>query len=495
MSGDARSLQNCCGADNVPGGFDSHTPPPISVLLKEIPSVSECLESPWGKECSAKYGLGAFKLDLRNFLGKLRKKMQSGEWTALPSLDLIGKALLAEMASSPVSSGRKVINATGILLHTGLGRAPLCKEAAKLLSGMDGYTLTQLDLESGERGRRDRKIEEYLIALTGCEAATVVNNNAFATMLILNTLADKKEVVISRGQLIEIGGSFRMPEVMEKSGSVLKEVGTTNKTHLKDYEGAIGESTGAILHVHTSNYTIRGFAHTPSIAELCALGKKQGLKVIDDIGSGSLVPLSKFGLPDEPLVQDSIKAGSDVVCFSGDKLICGPQSGIICGKKDLVEKIRKNPLSRMFRVDKMTLAALEATLLHFINETYLESLPLYQMLSVSSDKLNSRALKIRDRIQKNEVMTVEIIDDVSFIGSGSLPDEGLKTRCLCLRKRREKDSLNLNGIAEKMRKSDPPLIPRIKDDAILLDMRTLFEGEEVIVEEKLERIMDDYSAH
>jgi len=228
------------------------------------------------------------------------------------------ESLLKERLQRLVSKeGRKALNATGILLHTGLGRAPLCKEAVEALAGMGSYTLTQIDLESGKRSKRDKRIEEMLQSLTGCEAATVVNNNAAATMLILNALAMGREVIVSRGQLIEIGGSFRLPDVMERSGAILKEVGTTNRTHLKDYEEALCDKTGALLHVHPSNYRVRGFASTPDITELCNLGKKYNLMVIDDLGSGALVNLSEFGLPDEPLVRDSIKAGSAIICSAG----------------------------------------------------------------------------------------------------------------------------------------------------------------------------------
>jgi len=254
--------------------------------------------------------------------------------------------------------GRRAINASGILLHTGLGRAPLADDAAAALAGTTRYSVLQASLESGDRSLREEKIQRLLIELTGCEAATVVNNNAAATMLILHTLAAGREVIISRGQLIEIGGSFRMPDVMSRSGAILREVGTTNRTHVRDYEEAINERTAAIMHVHTSNYRVRGFAGAPDIGELVELGRRRDVAVIDDLGSGAIVPLAEFGIGNEPLVKDSIAAGADVVCFSGDKLICGPQAGIICGKKPIIERIRRSAFARMFRVCKLTLAGL-----------------------------------------------------------------------------------------------------------------------------------------
>ena len=336
-------------------------------LLRTIPSVTQVLTSEPGRELAREFGHGLTTFELRSFLDDLRRDIRGGAIESMLSLEQLADELRLRLARLSQAAGRRAINATGILLHTGLGRAPLCREAIDAIAACHGYSVLQASLESGDRSLREAAVQRILIELTGCEAATIVNNNAAATMLILNTLAAGKEVIISRGQLIEIGGSFRMTDVMAQSSATLREVGTTNRTHLRDYENAISDRTGAIIHVHTSNYRIRGFASTPDVPELVELGRRHNISVIDDLGSGALVPLREFGLTDEPLVRDSIAAGIDVACFSGDKLICGPQSGIICGRAAAIERIRKNPFARMFRVGKLTLAALQATLIHFLN--------------------------------------------------------------------------------------------------------------------------------
>jgi L-seryl-tRNA(Ser) seleniumtransferase len=355
---------------------------------------------------------------------------------------------------------------------------------------MGSYSLLQADLASGKRSLREEKIERMLIQLTGCEAATVVNNNAAATMLILNTLAAGKKVILSRGQLIEIGGEFRMPDVMARSSVIMQEIGTTNRTHLKDYEKAIDENTGALLHVHTSNFRVRGFSGTPDIKELCGLAKKYNLPVIDDLGSGALVPLSRYGITDEPLVSDSIKAGSSVICFSGDKLINGPQAGIICGKKEFIQNIRKNPFARMFRVCKLTLAALEATLVHFVNGTQGEALPFYKMLTISVQNLEKRAKLLADLTGKVKGVKAKIIDDVSYVGSGSLPDEGIPTKVVCVSFDNANGSKkSIEEIAICLRLNVPSVFCRVKDDALYFDMRTLFDKEEREIADALSSVM------
>jgi L-seryl-tRNA(Ser) seleniumtransferase len=377
--------------------------------------------------------------------------------------------------------GRRAINASGILLHTGLGRAPLCDDAAEALAGASRYSILQAGLERGDRSLREEKLQRMLIALVGCEAATVVNNNAAATMLILHTLAAGRQVIISRGQLIEIGGSFRMTEVMAQSGAILREVGTTNRTHLHDYESAIGPNTGAIIHVHTSNYRIRGFAGTPDIRELVALGRKHGIPVIDDLGSGALVPLRQWGISDEPLVADSLAAGADVVCFSGDKLICGPQSGIICGNRSIIERIRANPYARMFRVCKLTLAALESTLVHFVNRTHTQAIPFYRMLSRPLEQLRSDAARLAPMLGDLPDLSIMVEDDISYIGSGSIPDEGIPTCTVRITHR----TLEAGELARRLRQGIPSVFGRLADRALVLDMRTLFEGELELVAQAL----------
>ena len=461
-------------------------------LLRQIPSVSELLGRADIRELSDSFGGGLVKSEIQLALKELRAELRGGG--AVPDGARFAALLRRRLLRFTSPEGRHAVNAAGILLHTGLGRSPLCKEALEALSGMGGYSLLQSDLASGGRSLREEKVERLLIELTGCEAATVVNNNAAATMLALNTLAAGKRVILSRGQLIEIGGGFRMPEVMARSSVTLHEVGTTNRTHLQDYEKAVDENTGAILHVHTSNYRVRGFSGTPDIRALCALGKKLGIPVMDDIGSGALVPLSKFGVTDEPLVSESLLAGAEIICFSGDKLICGPQAGIICGKKEIIARVRKNPFARMFRVCKLTLAALEATLIHFVNGTHGEALPFYQMLSVPLKTLEDRAQNLMRATSALKGVRADIIDDVSYVGSGSLPDEGVPTKVV--RVRFDKTFPGYGGIEQaalRLRQGLPSIFCRVKEDSLYCDMRTLFDGEEMEIAKGIRLLAEDIS--
>ncbi len=489
MSGDAHSLQNCSGADKVSGGFDSHTPPPFAKLLRDLPSVSAFVLSKQGKSLCSCFGEGLVKLGLRSYFNELRVRIGNGSLKVIPKLDQLEDVLRKRLLRLTSKEGRYAINATGILLHTGLGRSPLCQEALDALQGMGNYSILQTDLESGKRSLREEKIESMLKEITGCEAATVVNNNAAATMLILNTIAEGQEVIISRGQLIEIGGSFRIPDVMAKSSAIMREVGTTNRTHVSDYEKAINENTFALLHVHTSNYRIHGFSGVPDVKKLAALASKHQLTLIDDLGSGALIPLSKYGITDEPMVSESLKSGADIVCFSGDKLICGPQIGIICGKKEIVDRIRKNPFARMFRVCKLTISALEATLTHFVNNTYSESLPFYKMLATKNTTLENRAKLLKKGIASIKDIELQIKDDLSFVGSGSLPDEGISTKVVCLKiKNNTSQIANIDEMAKKLRMGTPSIFCRVKDDSIYFDMRTLFDGEVDLIVNKLNKI-------
>ena len=377
------------------------------------------------------------------------------------------------------------VNATGIIMHSGLGRAVLSEAAREAIAAVSlGYSTLALDLESGKRVSRDRHVEGLLRELTGAESATVANNNAAATVLVLNTLARGKEVVVSRGQLVEIGGSFRMPDVMTTSGAVLREVGTTNKTHLRDYESAISESTGAILRVHHSNYRIVGFAEEPGIEELAALGRSRGVPVVDDLGSGALVDLATYGLASEPLVRTSVQAGADVVCFSGDKLIGGPQCGIIVGKSAWIQKIKKNPLARAFRCGKLSLAALEATLKLFLApEKLTERHPIYRMLSLTPDDLGRRAKKLAASLRKSLSLDVAISveDGESQVGSGAVPVETLPSKVLAV----QAPGISAEDLARKLRLLTPPIFARIHKDAVLFDFRTIQPTEDAVVERAL----------
>jgi L-seryl-tRNA(Ser) seleniumtransferase len=280
-------------------------------------------------------------------------------------------------------------------------------------------------------------------------------------------------VVVSRGQLIEIGGSYRLPDVMARSGAIMREVGTTNRTHLRDYETAVGEATGALIHVHTSNYRVRGFAGTPDLRQLCALGRSRSVPVIDDLGSGALVRLAEFGLGDEPLVAESIAAGAELACFSGDKLICGPQCGIVCGRRETVERLRRNPFARMFRVCKLTMAALEATLIHFVNEDWREALPLYRMLARPVDELDSAAASLNAELTGVPGLAVRVSAETAYVGSGTLPDQGLPSRTVAL----APSGLSVDEFARRLRSGSPAVFGRIAGGELLLDMRTVFPDE------------------
>lgn len=458
----------------------------INEKLRGIPSVDIFFKSKDGKSLSDEFGAGIAKFTFKKVLNKIRKGIKTD------NIPLPSSAELAELTKNNLirltqPAGRHAINATGILLHTGLGRAPYPQNGVDSLSIFNGYSLLQTDLESGKRSLREEHIEELLCELTGCEAATILNNNAEATMLILNELAKDKEVIISRGQLVEIGGSFRMPDVMDQSGAIMKEIGTTNKTHIKDYNNALSDNTGVLLHVHTSNYRVRGFSSTPSVKDLCEFRKKHApnIPVVDDLGSGGLVHLSQFGLPNEPLIKESIAAGVDLVCFSGDKLICGPQAGIICGKKTLVDKIRKNSFARMFRVGKMTLSVLESTLIHFVNNTYKEEIPFYKMLDRTIESLSKDADEILKNLPTTEDYIVSVKDDVAYIGSGSVPDLGIPDKVLSI----EPLHIDVAKLAKLLRNNIPSVFCRIKNNTLLFNMRTLLNNDLNLLKEALNKIL------
>jgi L-seryl-tRNA(Ser) seleniumtransferase len=448
-----------------------------SEILINLPSVSDFLKTDLGNSLVRDFGEGILKLELRALLEEIRNSVCAGKEKSIPELEEMASELKTRLTRLAQPLGRRAINATGIILHTNLGRAPLCGEALEAVSVAGHYSLLEIDIESGKRSHRDKDIEPLIKELTGCEAATVVNNNAAATLIVLNTLFEGKEVLISRGQLVEIGGAFRMPDVMEKSGAAMREVGTTNRTHVADYEKAINENTGGIIHVHNSNYRIRGFTGMPNIKALCELGKKYKFPVVDDLGSGSLVPLSRYRLPDEPLVQDSIKAGADAVFFSGDKLIGGAQAGIICGQQEIIRQIRQNPFARMFRVDKMTLAALQATLVHLVNGD-LDRIPLYRVLGRTKEDLEAQARQIIKALGKKKGFRFLVEDDLAYVGSGATPDEGLPSKVIRLEVLEgAKSKFSAEDMARRLRQSLPSVFCRIKDNALLFDMRTLQPGE------------------
>jgi len=380
---------------------------------------------------------------------------------------------------------RKVVNATGIILHTALGRAVLAEKARRQIADeLAGYSLLQADPETGKRSRRDQRIEDLLCRLTGAEAATVVNNNAAATLIVLSAVAGGGgEVIVSRGQLVEIGGSYRLPEVMAASGARMVEVGTTNKTHPRDYEEAVTDETAAILRVHPSNYKIYGFTEEVPLATLREIADRHGVALIDDLGAGPIIDLSKYGYPKEPTLPESIRAGADLVTSSADKLIGASQGGIILGRRTWIDAIRKNPLARAIRVGKLTLAALEATLTLFLDEeTALRALPTHRMLLRGRDDLDAAAGRIADAVAgRTAAAAVEVADGFSQMGSGSLPTHDIATRVVAVA---PKDG-SADDLARRLRLGSPPVFTRIKDGRVLVDPRTLQDGEEDVVVEAL----------
>jgi L-seryl-tRNA(Ser) seleniumtransferase len=462
-----------------------------ATLFRQIPSLDSLLAEPKVQSLVDRFGRDVVVAAGRAVLEDVRESIASAVNSpgSVPTPDLAPGNLIGMIEDRLVKAGAPslvpAVNATGIIMHSGLGRAVLAEPARRALAAAaTGYSTLALDAESGKRVSRDRHVEGLLRSLTGAEAATVTNNNAAATVLILNTLALGKEVVVSRGQLVEIGGSFRMPDVMTTSGAVLREVGTTNKTHLRDYEAAIGAATGAILRVHHSNYRIVGFAEEPGLAELVGLGRARAIPFVDNLGSGALVDLSPFGLAPEPMVRASLEAGADVVCFSGDKLIGGPQCGVIVGKSEWIQRIKKNPLARAFRCGKLTLAALEATLrLFLVPEKLTVRHPIYRMLALTPDELGRRAKKMAAALRKSlpPSVTVSVEDSESQVGSGAVPAETLPSKVLAVRS----SSLSVEDLARRLRFFSPPVFARIHKDAVLFDLRTIQPGEDVIVERAL----------
>lgn len=446
--------------------------------LREIPSVDEILKSPicqrWLEEQSRPLVLKA----IRDVLQVKREMILRGV-----DLDISADTLLLEIEKAlkdfSTFNLRPLINATGIIIHTNLGRSILSDGAIRNIERVSKrYSNLEYDLEEGERGKRYVHLEEILKILTGVEATFVVNNNAAAVLLVLSTLADGREVIVSRGELIEIGGSFRIPEVMERSGAILREVGTTNKTHLRDYEKAINERTALLLKVHTSNYRVLGFVSEVSLQDLVILGQKRGIPVMNDLGSGCLVDLKKYGIYGEPTVQEIIKNEVDIVTFSGDKLLGGPQAGIILGKEVYIDKIRKNPLARAVRIDKFTLSAMEVTLREYLDEEKaVKEIPTLRMLTQPLKDIERRAKKIQRLLKKIDgSIKVNVEQDFSQAGGGSLPLVNLPTVIVALTPIVD-SPLTVNMLEERLRTGEYPVIARIKGDSLMLDARTIQNDE------------------
>ena len=379
---------------------------------------------------------------------------------------------------------KKVINGTGTILHTNLGRAIISKKHADYLSEVvTSYSNLEYNLEEGKRGERYSHFEKLICKITGAEAAMAVNNNAAAVMLVLSSMAAEREVIVSRGELVEVGGKFRIPDVMKSSNAHLVEIGTTNKTHLEDYEDAISENTGAFLKVHTSNFKILGFTESVSIEELCKLGREKDIPVIEDIGSGVLIDLSKYGLEYEPTVQDSIKAGVAVVSFSGDKLLGGPQAGIIVGKKKYIDKMKKNPLTRAFRIDKFTATILEMIFHEYLNEEdAIKNIPVLSLITKDLKEIEKNTNDLFNKIEKlKDVADINVEDTLSQIGGGSLPAERIKSKSVTIMPK----NISTQSLEAKLRAGKNPVVGRISEEKLILDMRTVLEDEIDILAQKL----------
>lgn len=452
-------------------------------LLRHLPAVDEILQISDIQAGIKNYGRSLMVKSIREAINVLRSQILAGQALEVETFkDHVVQATLEIVKKKFKFNLRYVINATGVVLHTNLGRAVLSSAAQKALHrAAAGYSNLELNLTTGQRGSRYSHVVELLKELTGCEDALVVNNNAAAVLLALNTLAQGKEAIVSRGQLVEIGGSFRVPEVMAASGARLVEVGTTNKTYLRDYEQAITEETAVLLKVHTSNYRVIGFTHETSTQELVALAQEKNIPLMEDLGSGLLLDLEKYGIHGEPTVQRVIQLGVDVVTFSGDKLLGGPQAGIIIGKKKYLEPMKKNPLTRALRVDKLTMAALEGTLREYLApEKVVEVNPTLRMLTIPGETLRQEAEKLRQLLQKElPQVAVEIEEGYSQAGGGSLPTTEIPTYLVTLK------PLNLceKLMAKRLRLGEPAVLVRLAQGKILLDMRTILPGEhELLVE-------------
>lgn len=453
--------------------------------LRLIPSVDRLLNSAELAQTISQYGQSATTRETRKILDALRDAVRDTPALPIPELHELATRISANLQVKGSASLVSVMNLTGTVLHTNLGRAALPESAIRAVSNVArGNSNLEFDLQTGGRGDRDSHIEAVLAELTGAEAATVVNNNAAAVLISLNALAEGRGVCISRGELVEIGGSFRIPEVMEKSGCTLVEVGATNRTHLKDYRAAIDANTALLMKVHTSNYEIRGFTREVSYGELASLAHEAGLPLLADLGSGTLVNLEEYGLAHEPTVQEVIHAGADLVTFSGDKLLGGPQAGIIAGRKDLVQRIKENPLKRALRVDKMTVAALHEVLnLYRHPETLQQALPTLRHLTLPAATIRATATSLLPAFEQalGELAHLAVIDSFSQIGSGALPLDQLPSAAIEITPRAHSDS-RLRAIAEAFRQLPVPVVGRLQDGSFLLDLRTLEDPELLIAQ-------------
>ena len=460
--------------------------------LSRIPNVDRILANPAMVQLESRVSKGIILEAVRRGLDHLRQRIITARNPrdldeSIFSFENLLPQFMEEIENQVNPKLKRVINATGVVIHTNLGRSLLHEGAIEHIAQVsEHYSNLEFDLNQGKRGSRYSHVDEILCRLTGAEAALVVNNNAAAVLLVLNTLADGKEVIVSRGQLVEIGGAFRIPDVMKRSGAILREVGTTNRTHLSDYEKAIGEHTALILKVHTSNFRIVGFTADVELRELAELSHSQRLPIMEDLGSGCLIDLSKYGLDWEPTVQEAIKEGADIVTFSGDKLMGGPQAGIILGKGEYIQRIKVNPLNRALRIDKLTLAGLESTLLIYLDEAKaIREIPTLRMLTYSRDELRKKAQRLSRKIRANipTGVRVGVRDDVSQVGGGAYPVQLLPTYVVTLKP----DHGSVNQLEERLREGKPPIIARVSKEEVLLDARTIGDDEGNLIVDGIEK--------
>ena len=460
-------------------------------LLRAIPNVEKCLLALVDKSEVQKVPIVVIKNCVRDVLADLREKIMAGDHISKTSLDIetLLPVFIERIYKEQQPKFRRVINCSGVIIHTNLGRSILPEESMQRLheAGLR-YSNLEFDLETGCRGSRYSHVEKLLCDLTGAEAALVVNNNAAAVLIVLETLAKNKEVIVSRGQLVEIGGSFRIPDVMTRSGAVLVEVGATNRTHVRDYENALTEETALLLKVHCSNFKIIGFTKEVSLEELVLVGKKNNLPVMEDLGSGCFVDLSRFGLMKEPTVQETVASGVDVVTFSGDKLLGGPQAGIILGKKEIVESIKKNPLNRALRIDKFTLAGLESILRLYLDErTVVDNIPTLAMIAEPLEVVKSRAGRLARILRRDlpDACTVKVSKTVSRVGGGAMPEQNLSSQAVVLNPK----SMTVSRLETLLRQLDVPVIGRIEGDRLVLDMRTVADDEIPLLADCLQQVL------
>jgi L-seryl-tRNA(Ser) seleniumtransferase len=459
------------------------TPRDLAAEARKLPRADRLLAAADRAGFVARLGHGPVMDLVRTSLEGLRERILAGE--PCPDEKEIEGRLLARLSGESRGSLRRVINATGVVIHTNLGRAPLSEDALEAMRGAGGYTSLEYDLAAGERGDRYGHAAQALARLTGAEAALAVNNNAAGVMLALAALsgsrpggaeapADQPEVIVSRGQLVEIGGGFRVPDVLRRSGCRLVEVGTTNRTYARDFEAAVTERTRMLLAVHRSNFKLSGFVHDAALAELVEIGRRRSLWVVDDLGSGTLIDTRPFGLEAEPTVPERVAAGADLVCFSGDKLLGGPQAGLLVGRREAVERVRSHPLLRALRVDKVTLAGLSATLAHYERGEATEKVPVWRAIAQGEGALGERARRWLEALG-GLASGASVRESQSAVGGGSLPGATLPTRALAL------PSPDPDRLAERLRLGDPPVVGRIEDGLVLLDPRTVLPGEDELL--------------